>query len=115
MARGIKVTFGDLTFSSKKNAVNHFMDQREEVRAAGPVTGGALFDQLTDLYTRYCNCSPGYELNGRHISGFMVDYELRDNGGYVQHLCYKVKFTNHELRPFSVSKAVSAVIDVEGA
>lgn len=113
MARGKSVTIGDLTFSSKKAAVDHFMDQREQVRASGPVTEGALFEQLTDLYTRYCNCSPGYALNGRHITGFEVDYELRDNGRFVQRLCYKVRFSNQELRPFSVNKAVSAIIEAE--
>ncbi|WP_158150183.1 hypothetical protein [Pantoea agglomerans] len=113
MARGKSVTIGDLTFSSKKAAVDHFMDQREQVRASGPVTEGVLFDQLADLFTRYCNVTPRYALNGRYITGFEVDYELRDNGGYVQHLCYKVKFTNHEVRPFSVNKAVSAIIEAE--
>jgi len=113
MTRGKTVTIGDLTFSTKKAAVDHFMDRREEVKAAGPVTGGALFNQLTDLYTRYCNCSPGYALNGRHIVGFEMDYELRDNGRYVQRLCYRVRFSNQELRPFSVNKAVSAIIEAE--
>lgn len=113
MTRGNIVKIGDLTFSTQKAAVEHFMDQREEVKATGTITGGALFHQLTDLYTRYCNCSPGYELNGRHIVGFEVDYELRDNGRYVQRLCYKVKFSNQELRPFSVNKAVSSIIKAE--
>lgn len=38
MARWKSVTIEDLTFSSKKAAVDHFMDQREQVRASGPVT-----------------------------------------------------------------------------
>lgn len=110
MGRTTKVIIRGREFASKKAAVGYFMDRREEVKASGPVTEGAFFDELTDLYSRYCSASPGWELNGRNIVAFVVDYELRQNGEYAQHLCYKVRFSNQELRPFSVDKAVTTVI-----
>lgn len=113
MGHSNRVIIKGREFTSKKAAVDYFMDQREEVKASGPVTEGALFDELTDLYSRYCSVSPGWELNGRNIIAFLVDYELRQNGNYSQHLCYKVQFSNQELRPFSVDKAVSAVVSAE--
>ncbi|EEJ5769155.1 hypothetical protein GR174_001731 [Salmonella enterica subsp. enterica] len=113
MGRSTKVTVRGRAFASKKAAVDYFMDRREEVKASGPVTEGAFFDELTDLYSRYCSASPGWELNGRNIVAFVVDYELRQNGQYSQHLCYKVRFSNQELRPFSVDKAVTALVSAE--
>ncbi|EEQ2314295.1 TPA: hypothetical protein RXP51_003417 [Escherichia coli] len=113
MGRSTKVIIGGREFSSKKAAVDHFMTRRDEVRASGPVTEGEFFDELSDLYIRYCGASPGWELNGRHIVAFVVDYELRQNGQYAQHLCFKVRFSNQELRPFSVDKAVTAIIKAE--
>ena len=113
MGRANRVMIKGREFASQKAAVDYFMDQREEVKASGPVTEGALFDELTDLYSRYCSVSPSWELNGRNIIAFLVDYELRQNGNFSQHLCYKVQFSNQELRPFSVAKAVTAVINAE--
>lgn len=113
MGRSVKVDIAGREFASKKEAVSYFMDLREQIKASGPLTEGTLFDELKDLYSRYCNASPGWELDGRNIVAFIVDYELRQNGKYVQHLCYKVKFTNQELRPFSVDKAISAITKVE--
>lgn len=113
MGRSTKVTIRRKAFASKTAAVDYFMDRREEIKASGPVTAGAFFDELADLYSRYCSASPGYELAGRNIVAFVVDYELRQNGQYAQHLCYKVLFSNQELRPFSVAKAVTAVINAE--
>ncbi|WP_320704544.1 hypothetical protein [Enterobacter bugandensis] len=113
MGRSNRVIIKGREFASKKAAVDYFLDQREEVKASGLVTEGALFEELTDLYSRYCSVSPGWELNGRNIIAFLVDYELRQNGQYSQHLCYKVRFSNQELRPFSVDKAVSAVVRAE--
>mgnify|MGYP000853269254 CR=1 FL=1 len=110
MGLSVKVTISGREFASKKAAVVYFMDQRKEVKASGPVTEGMLFDELKDLYCRYCNTSPSWELNGRNIVAFVVDYELRQSGQYAQHLCYKVAFSNNELRPFSIDKAVTAVI-----
>ncbi|WP_127958623.1 hypothetical protein [Serratia microhaemolytica] len=104
------VTIGKREFSSQKMAVGYFMDQREAIKLSGPVTQGDFFEELKDLYTRYCECSSSWELNGRRIEGFVVEYELRENGRYAQHLCYKVLFSNKELRPFSVKKAVQAIV-----
>lgn len=110
MGRSMNVKIGGREFPSKKAAVDYFKDQRKEIKTSGPVTEGTLFDELTDLYSRYCLASPGWELNGRNIVAFVVDYELRQNGQYAQHLCYKVQFSNQELRPFSVEKAIDAII-----
>ncbi|BCQ42386.1 hypothetical protein ERHA54_49890 (plasmid) [Erwinia rhapontici] len=49
MGRGMAVTLGGKTFSSKKSARDHFMDQREKVQAGGPVIEGELFVQLSDV------------------------------------------------------------------
>ncbi|HHE5972151.1 TPA: hypothetical protein ACPE2G_004651 [Citrobacter braakii] len=113
MGRSTKVIIKGREFASKKAAVGYFMNRRDEVKASGPVTQGAFFDELKDLYSRYCRVSPGWELNGRNIVAFVVDYELRQNGQYAQHLCYKVRFSNQELRPFSVEKAINAVVNAE--
>ena len=110
MGRSTKVIIKGREFASKKAAVGYFMNRRDEVKASGPVTQGA---ELKDLYSRYCRVSPGWELNGRNIVAFVVDYELRQNGQYAQHLCYKVRFSNQELRPFSVEKAINAVVNAE--
>ncbi|WP_353614461.1 hypothetical protein [Mangrovibacter phragmitis] len=110
MGRSTKVIIRERTFASKKAAVDYFMDRREEVKACGQVTEGAFFDELADLYSRYCSTSPGWGLNGRNIVAFVVDYELRQNGQYAQYLCYKVRFSNQELRPFSIDKALSAIV-----
>lgn len=113
MGHSIKVIIKGREFASKKAAESYFMSRCDEVKASGPVTQGVFFDQLKDLYSRYCCVSPGWELNGRNIVAFVVDYELRQNGRYAQRLCYKVRFSNQELRPFSVKKAINAVVDAE--
>lgn len=48
------MTIGQKEFKSQKAGVNHFMDQREAVKTAGPFKKGELFDELRDLYLRYC-------------------------------------------------------------
>lgn len=95
---------------SKKAATEYFMDKREGVKTGGPVINGEFFEELKELYTRYCNNSPGWEFNGRNIVAFTVDYELRQNEQYAQHLCYKVQFSNKELRPFSVREAIDVIV-----
>lgn len=105
-----RITIAGVEFGSVSCAESHFQDRRTEVKDAGPLTEGELFVQLLDLYTRYCAASSGWELNGREITAFSVDYERRTNGGSrAQHLCYKVHFSNKEVRPFSVPKALKAV------
>lgn len=111
MARPPILTIGQRPFTSKTGAIKHFMDQRETVKATGPVTAGDLFEELKELYTRYCAVSPGWGLNGRNIVAFIVDYELRQNGRYAQHLCYKVAFSNKGIRPFSIRVAVNDIVN----
>ncbi len=110
MTRPPLLKIRQLEFTSITKATNHFMDQREKVNAEGPVTAGDLFEELKELYARYCEVSPGWELNGRNIVAFIVDYELRQNVRYAQHLCFKVVFSNKEVRPFSVKEAVKAIV-----
>jgi len=110
MGRSMPVRIGQKTFASKKAAVSYFMEQREAIKASGPITEGELFFELKELYIRFCDASPGWELNGRNILAFIVDYELRQVGQqYASHLCFKVKFSNNELRPFSIDKAITAI------
>lgn len=60
-----------------------------------------------DLFSRYCEKSPGWELNGRLITAFLVDFEPRKNNGvWASYPCYKVHFSNNETRPFSIKKAL---------
>lgn len=110
MGAGKSVTIIGRRFATINAAKNYFQDQRPQVKASGLLTEGELYNELKDLYTRYCNLSPGWELNGRNITAFSVDYELRNNGQYAQHLCYKVHFSNKEVRPFSVPKALSSLM-----
>lgn len=110
MGKALRITLGLRTFTSKKAAVEYFMDQRDAVSAGGELTAGELFEELRELYTRYCDSSPEWALNGRDIIGFVVDHERRRNGvTWAQHLCYKVCFSNREVRPFSIDKALSAL------
>lgn len=116
MGRGIPVNIGQLTFASKKAAVRHFMDQRDEVREWGPLTGGSLFDELKTLHLRYCECTPGWALNGRVITAFSVDYEPRQNGQtWASRLCYWVHFSEKQKRPFSVREAVDEIVKATAA
>lgn len=104
------LTIAGQTFSSTADAERHFQDKRPEVKKSGPIAEGELFDQLVEVYSRYCRASPGWELNGREVTAFSVDYELRKNGSeYAQHLCYRVHFSNKEVRPFSIPKALKAI------
>ncbi|WP_273866245.1 hypothetical protein [Serratia ureilytica] len=110
MGKALRITLGLRTFTSKKAAVEYFMGQRDAVSASGELTAGELFEELRELYSRYCDSSPEWALNGRDIIGFVVDHERRRNGAtWAQHLCYKVCFSNREVRPFSIDKALSAL------
>jgi hypothetical protein len=79
MGRSVKVKIGGREFASKKAAVDYFMDQREAVKGSGPLREGQFFDELLELYTRYCEVT-NWELSNRVIYAFSVDYEPRKNG-----------------------------------
>lgn len=51
------------------------MDSIDDVKQYGQINEGELFEDLKDLSTRYCEYSPGQELNGRKIIGFIVENE----------------------------------------
>jgi len=46
------------------------------------------------------------------ITGFSVTYEKRHvEGAWATHPCFKVHFSNDELRPFSIKKAIKSLAD----
>ncbi|MBI6139903.1 hypothetical protein JEQ04_18830 [Serratia plymuthica] len=109
MGRSKPVKIGQKEFKSKKAAVDYFMDQREAVKTVGPLKEGELFDELRDLYLRYCKATR-FDLNGRVIYAFSVDYEPRQNGqAWASHLCYWVHFSPKDQLSFSVREAVDEI------
>ena len=110
MGRAKPVTIAGRSFEKQGDAVSYFTERKEERLASGLIQEGELYDSLKDVYERYCDKSPGYELNGRLITAFSVAYEKRQNNGvWATHACYKVHFSNDEIRPFSIAKAVRTV------
>jgi len=112
MAKAKSVTISDRHFIKQGDAIEYFKSQKKELLPEGPIKDGELFNCLKDVYESYCNNSPGYELNGRLITGFSVDFEKRKiKNVWSTHACYKVHFTNNEIRPFSIAKAVKSMAD----
>ena len=106
MGRSIPVKIEQKEFKSKKAAVSHFMDQCGAVKESGPIREGHLFEDLRELYTRYCELT-NWELGSREIYAFSVDYEPRHtNQNYGSHLCYWVQFSPKDKLSFSVREAV---------
>jgi hypothetical protein len=67
MGRSIPVKIGKKEFKTKKAAVDYFMDQREAVKAVGPLKEGELFDGLRVLYLRYCEITDYPWATGRFM------------------------------------------------
>ncbi|EEZ4481630.1 TPA: hypothetical protein ACYZ9D_004428 [Escherichia coli] len=114
MGRSVSVTIGQTKFKSKKAAVEYFMDQREAVKIAGPLKKGELFDELRDLYLRYCEITE-HSLGNREIYAFSVNYETRHTDqNYGTYLCYWVHFSPKDTDgvSFSVKQAVDAIASV---
>ncbi|SON51517.1 hypothetical protein [Vibrio tapetis] len=110
MGRAKPVIISGRLFEKQGAAVSYFVEQKEERLASGLIKEGELYDALKDVYERYCDNSSGYELNGRLITAFSVAYEKRQiSGMWVTNACYKVHFSNDEIRPFSIAKAVKSV------
>lgn len=109
MGTAKRLSIAGRPFATLGKATKYFQDQRQNVKEAGLLAEGELFNELTELYTRYCELYPTWALNGRLIRAFSVDYELRENGSYAQYLCYRVHFSNKEIRPFSIPKALTAI------
>lgn len=109
MGRSTPVTIGQKEFKSKTAAVSYFMEQREAVKAVSPLKEGELFDELRDLYLRYCKITD-YPLGNRDIYAFSVDYAPRHtNQNYGSYLCYWVQFSPKEKLAFSVKEAVDEI------
>ena len=110
MSRAKPVTIAGKHYPKQKDAIDYFKKQKQELLPAGPITSGELFEALKDVYTRYCDNSPGYELKGRVITAFSVDYETRKFGDqWMTNACYKAHFSNAEIRPFSIGEAVKSL------
>lgn len=110
MGKSNPVVIAGKSYPSQKAANDFFNEPRKNLLASAPIKFGELFDALKDLYEQYCNNSPGYELNGRLIIAFSVEYETRHNDGvWASYPCYKVHFSNKEVRPFSVKKAIRSI------
>lgn len=109
MGRSITVKIGQKAFKSKKAAVSYFMDQCGAVKETGPIREGLLFEDLRELYTRYCELTK-WELSNREIYAFSVDYEPRHTGqNYGSYLCYWVQFSAKDRLSFSVRVAVDEI------
>lgn|GEM_PF-826376 len=111
MGRSIPVKIGQKEFKSKKAAVDYFMDQREAVKAVGPLKDGKLFDELRDLYLRYCEITD-HRLGNREVYSFSVNYETRHTDqNYGAYLCYWVHFSPKDTDglSFSVREAVNEI------
>jgi hypothetical protein len=109
MGRSIPVKIGQKEFKSKKAAVSHFMDQCGAVKESGPIREGDLFEDLRELYTRYCELTK-WELGNREIYAFSVDYDPRHNDqNYGSYLCYWVQFSPKDRLSFSVREAVDEI------
>ena len=110
MGRAKQVLISGKVFEKQGDALAFFKERKKELLPGSQITSGELYDALYDVYVRYCNNSPGYELNGRLIIAFSVNYERRKNGDtWATHPCYKVHFSNDEVRPFSIDKAVKSI------
>lgn len=62
------VTISGQQFSSQSEAQVYLKEQKKELLPEGLITEGQLYEALKDVYEQYCNNSPGYELNDRHVN-----------------------------------------------
>lgn len=113
MPRGIPIKIGRREFKSATAATDYFLKQRDAVNALGLLREGPLFDELRELYLRYCE-STNYDLGNREIYAFSVEYETRHTDGiYGTHLCYWVHYSPKSKQAFSVRKAPPAIAKAE--
>ncbi|KKG27863.1 hypothetical protein DU52_06835 [Methanosarcina mazei] len=115
MGRSVPVRIGQKEFKSRTAAVSHYMNQLTAVKAAGILSEGDCFEELKALFTLYCDSCPGQELNGCQIEHFTVQNEPRFTNRWVSHPCCRVRLSNGELRPFSVEKAINAIVKAAAA
>ncbi|SMG57025.1 hypothetical protein [Cedecea sp. NFIX57] len=109
MGKSILISINGISYPSKAAAVRHFMQRRDE-HGTDKIESGSFFLDLKTLFVLYCECSPGWELNGRLVNSFSVKAEKRLTGkGWVTTYCYEVHLSNGEQRPFSVENAVNAI------
>ncbi|HBH6890246.1 hypothetical protein QO199_23245 [Serratia bockelmannii] len=109
MGKSILISINGIPYPSKAAAVRHFMQRRDEF-GTEKIESGPFFNDLKSLFVQYCECSPGWELNGRLVNHFNVKAEKRFiSRNWVTTYCYEVHLSNGEQRPFSVEKAVNAI------
>jgi hypothetical protein len=84
MGKAKPLTISGLHFLKQGEALEYFMSKRPELMNQSQITQGELFEALKDLYIRYCEKSPGWELNGRLIT----------QGGGRAHECSIIDLNN---------------------
>ncbi|MBY6260062.1 hypothetical protein K3G69_26670 [Phytobacter diazotrophicus] len=109
------VTLAGVYYARKGDAECWLMAQRDAVETQGGVSQGPLFDQLKDLFLRYCQATD-WPLKGDKVTHFTVGYEHRgsgDAGGSTK--CFFVHFDNDdEGDSFSVPTALKSVLSQQG-
>ncbi|MBQ4835517.1 hypothetical protein [Pseudoalteromonas luteoviolacea] len=84
-----------------------YTDQNKKRLPDRPITSGKFFEALRDIYVRYCGTAAELDASGSKIVAFSVDYETRKTDGlWSTHPCYRVHFSNHDIRPFSIPSTV---------
>lgn len=105
------VILTDKAFKKKGDAEKYYLDKRQDVALAGKLTdtGDALFQELKEIYQRYCTLTH-WPMKGDVIDGFSVGNTVRQNdNSWVTTKCYTVWFDNGENDEFSIPKALTAI------
>ncbi|MFE4111293.1 hypothetical protein [Kosakonia sp. YIM B13611] len=109
------ITLAGVHYPRKGDAERWLLAQRDAVETLGGVSEGPLFEQLKDLFLRYCQATD-WPLKGDRVTHFTVGYEHRgkgDAGGSTK--CFFVHFDNNDKGDsFSVEKALKNVLRLEG-
>ena len=112
MGKAKPVTIAGVFYKTKGEALEFFNNQKANLFTNGEIKSGVLFDALKDLFECHCANEKGWELNGRLVVSFVVENEKRFvNENWVTTACYKVHLSNGETRPFSISKALTSLVN----
>ncbi len=112
MGKAKPVVIARTYYKTKGKALAFFNSQKADLYTNGEIESGALFDALKELFECYCGNEKGWELNGRLVVSFVVENEKRFiDATWVTTACYKVHLSNGEIRPFSISKALTSLVN----
>lgn len=104
-----KLTVLDLTFYSQASACDYFYNIRDEYwQSKAVISDSKVFDQLSALYERYCECTD-WPITSKPVS-FRVKNISRgqgSSGGTTQG--FAVTFDNGKEVDFSAEKAIRAI------